>query len=288
MARRARLERHSSNVMARIAEQEPRLFVWRDQIRFAHTLQESGPTWDVPEEAAVYTGFRDRCPYCKNGYAESTPPYADPTAEQRGQSAQNCCLLCGFWFGQYIEVAPMAPIVTQILDVARLKSFGVNAPELALGELGAHLKRRFRDVYSLTPRRFEELVGDIYKSMGFEVRLTQQTRDGGYDIILLEHQSGNQTIVECKRYADTRTVGVGIVRQVLGVQLAKGIRTATIVTSTRFTPDAAELAVEVNDGVSGYTIELIDADALLKALNVYNNALPPLHLVDLNRSRGAY
>jgi len=61
------------------------------------------------------------------------------------------------------------------------------------------------------------------------------------------------------------------------MQLIKGIPHGKIVTSSEFTSitnDEAELAKKK----SGYDLELVDADRLLKYLGVYNETLPPLYL----------
>lgn len=43
-------------------------------------------------------------------------------------------------------------------------------------------------VYQLSPREFEEVVAELFKAKGYEVKLTPATRDGGRDIIV-KHES---------------------------------------------------------------------------------------------------
>lgn len=156
-----------------------------------------------------------------------------------------------------------------------IKRFTLNDPQLGLAELGIHLRRRFSDVYSITSRRFEQLVADVYKQLGYEVILTPQTRDGGRDLILLGHQD-ERIIVECKRYSAERKVGVGVVNSILGVQLALGERRARIVTTSTFTFPAHERAKSPALAEQGYTLEFVDAEQLLKLLSVYNTDMPSL------------
>ena len=156
-----------------------------------------------------------------------------------------------------------------------IRRFTLNDPQLGLDELGAHLRRRFADVYSISPRRFEQLVADVYKQIGYDVILTPQTRDGGRDMVLLGKEN-ERIIVECKRYSSDRKIGVGIVNSILGVQLALGERRARIVTTSTFTFPAQERARSPALEDQGYTIELIDAEQLLRLLSVYNTDMPSL------------
>jgi hypothetical protein len=46
-----------------------------------------------------------------------------------------------------------------------------------------NLKKRPEDLHKLEPRQFEGVLADLLQDMGYEVTLTQQTRDDGKDII---------------------------------------------------------------------------------------------------------
>jgi hypothetical protein len=89
-----------------------------------------------------------------------------------------------------------------------LFAFGLNDTEVALAELGSHLKTHVSDLYRLSWRRFEELIEDIFKRFGFRTVLTQQSRDGGADVVLLRDDSQEaHAIVECKKYPVTKAMG---------------------------------------------------------------------------------
>ena len=42
-------------------------------------------------------------------------------------------------------------------------------------------------LFSLPPRKFEELIASIFENNGFDVELTPETRDGGIDIIAVRN-----------------------------------------------------------------------------------------------------
>ena len=77
----------------------------------------------------------------------------------------------------------------------------------------------------------------------------QQTRDGGFDLRIIENRSGEVYLVECKKYSNNNPIGIAVVRQMLGVQLLIGIHRAKIVTTSRFSKNAvvgAETAEKLN------------------------------------------
>lgn len=97
---------------------------------------------------------------------------------------------------------------------------------------------------NLTPRDFELLVAYLYRKKGYQVNITPRTRDGGYDIVA-EKQSSRELQrfhVECKRYEES--VGVRIVRAVLGTLVVKKATKAVIVTSSNFTDTAKKEAYQ--------------------------------------------
>jgi HJR/Mrr/RecB family endonuclease len=111
-------------------------------------------------------------------------------------------------------------------------------------EVKKYLKKHPQKLYELSPRKFVELVASILKDLGFEVELTQATRDGGRDIIahVRNAVSSYLTYIECKRYAADNKVGVGIVREVIGIHHIRRPTKSIIVTTSFFSKDAVKEA----------------------------------------------
>ena len=111
-------------------------------------------------------------------------------------------------------------------------------------EVKKYLKKHPEKLYELSPRKFEELVASILKDMGFDVELTQATRDGGRDIIAHVRNAvcSYLTHIECKRYAADNKVGVGIIREVIGVHHIRKATKSIIVTTSFFSHDALKEA----------------------------------------------
>ena len=90
------------------------------------------------------------------------------------------------------------------------------------------------------PRRFEELVAELFRRMGYEVVLTPTARDGGRDVHAFQKGGVGTllTLVECKRFRPDRKVGVGVVRALFGVVEAERASHGIIATTSSFTRDA--------------------------------------------------
>src|SRR6266480_2985754 len=84
-------------------------------------------------------------------------------------------------------------------------------------ELIVRLRERPSDFYQISPRKFEEFVAATFEKMGYEVQLTPATRDRGRDVLAkIRLGTGTLlTIVQCKRNAADRPVGIEIVERFL-------------------------------------------------------------------------
>jgi restriction system protein len=108
-------------------------------------------------------------------------------------------------------------------------------------------------MYELHPRRFEELIAELYARQGFEVELTKQTRDGGVDIYVVETGPLGRftTLVDVKRNRRDRPVGIGVVRQLYGVVEARRATAGIIATTSFFSPDAKRFQQDVEARMTG-------------------------------------
>ena len=91
----------------------------------------------------------------------------------------------------------------------------------------------------INPRKFEEVIAELLRYHGYEVSLTKQTRDGGFDMTLqktLEDGRPFKAIVECKRFK--KKIDVNIIRCFSAVAYKEGVRDGIIVTTSTFTRDA--------------------------------------------------
>ena len=114
-------------------------------------------------------------------------------------------------------------------------------------------------IYDISPREFEAVIERVLQDEGFETKLTQQTRDGGRDIIATKYEMGKPVVfyIECKRYGRQNAVGVTIVRSLYGVQSADQINKSILVTTGHVTRDAQRFVDNQNTMMS-----IIDVDEI--------------------------
>ena len=174
-----------------------------------------------------------------------------------------------YYLSHWIEDPPWA-------RASVMRVFDLSSEELLLAELGTHLKKNYSDVYTLSPRRFEELVADVFSDDEWEAHLTQQTNDGGLDVFLRSKRTGEiGAVVEVKRYAQTRRVGIEIVQRIAGVAVEWDARQAYVVTSSEFTRPARAAADRIS-AAGQVGIDLVAATEFAQLLGGYNAQLPPL------------
>jgi HJR/Mrr/RecB family endonuclease len=116
--------------------------------------------------------------------------------------------------------------------------------------------RSLSDLKRMHPFKFEDYIAKLYKNMGYSVKQTKRTGDGGKDIIATKN--GQTYFVECKRYSDP--VNVHKMRDfvgacVLGGKDIKGI----YVTTSSFTNDAKSAANRIG-------IKMIDGNKLMSMI----------------------
>lgn len=135
------------------------------------------------------------------------------------------------------------------------------------------VKKIITDIYkdnskllNIEPRQFEEMIAELLYSKGFEVELTKQTKDNGFDIIALKFLEKNfplKFLVECKRFRKDK-VGVEIVRSFKEVVQSENANKGIIATTSYFTRDANKKRLE-----TPYLLDYKDKDDVLNWVAEY-------------------
>lgn len=143
--------------------------------------------------------------------------------------------------------------------------------ENATKELISEIKNNPERIRNITSREFEMLIAEIFEKQGFQVELTQRTRDGGKDIIAISRDNlGIKTkyFIECKHYSEDNKVGVDIVRSLHGVKNQKeGPNKTIIATTSTFTQGAKEFIAETIS--SSWDMELADYTRVMEWIHKY-------------------
>jgi restriction system protein len=115
------------------------------------------------------------------------------------------------------------------------------------------------NLMDLNPFEFENLVGNLFKQLGLESKLTRSSKDGGVDVVAYDVRPviGGKVVIQAKRYKNT--VGVSAVRDLYGTMMNEGANKGILVTTSGYGPDAFEFAKDK-------PIELLDGGQLLYLL----------------------
>ena len=119
---------------------------------------------------------------------------------------------------------------------------------------------------TLDRRLFEEIFAEIFDGFGYAIELTKRTKDGGRDIIAVGHKDEIATkyLIECKRPNPGNPVGVGIVRELLGVVEDESASKGILVSTTYFSPEATAFQ-ERNE----WRLQLSDMDQVVRWIFEY-------------------
>lgn len=152
--------------------------------------------------------------------------------------------------------AHLAPFLKYLLSflclMGALFSFIGNRRRQAL-LAGAKAPNGAAAVQGMNWREFEMLVGQAFRQQGYMVEETGGPGpDGGVDLVL--RKRSERFLVQCKQWRALK-VGVTTVRELYGVMAAQGAAGGFVVTSGRFTQEAAAFA-------AGRNIRLIDGSKL--------------------------
>ena len=114
------------------------------------------------------------------------------------------------------------------------------------------------DLRMIDRRRFEQIIAELFSGFGYEVELTQRTRDGGKDIIAIKRSEIDvRFLIECKRPDPGNPVSVSTVRELYGVKVDDGASKAILATTTYFSPDAKRFSEKHR-----WELELKDFEAI--------------------------
>ena len=114
------------------------------------------------------------------------------------------------------------------------------------------LERDPNAIHKLTPRQFEEFIAELMEKNGYDVTLTQATRDNGVDIYAVKTDGFGKflTVVDCKKYREDRKIGIGVVREMIGTLQIENASHAMLATTSSFSSVARNFEQERQFAIS--------------------------------------
>jgi len=111
---------------------------------------------------------------------------------------------------------------------------------------------------NLSPSKFEELLGTLFRSMGYETRNLPYVGDYGADLVI--KKNGETMIIQAKKYSRGRKVGAQDVQKTLGALWKYNAKRALLITTINFTEKAYKQA-------QGAPVELWNRQKLKETLS---------------------
>lgn len=122
-------------------------------------------------------------------------------------------------------------------------------------------RRKELQIDALDPFEFEKMLGDKFQQLGYEVRLTSKTGDGGVDLWL--KMRNKKIAIQCKRYAKDSAVSRPDIQRFIGALITEKADEGVFITTSFFT-DGAKKAAKA----SPYQIKLMEREEVFSFLGL--------------------
>lgn len=166
------------------------------------------------------------------------------------------CNKCGWW--RIIKDVTVSAKVWQLWQffygtVGLLKKLDLHNIDVPINEISKYLLAKYEARFSLHPKLFEDVTGQVFKNLGYDAIVTGYSNDGGIDVIL--EKQGKQIGVQVKRYKNK--IKVDQIRELTGALFLSGIPSGIFVTTSDFQSGANKVVQKSSN--RGMPIELINA-----------------------------
>lgn len=121
---------------------------------------------------------------------------------------------------------------------------------------------KIKELQDVSPREFENIIALLFKNLGYEVKQTPYTNDGGKDAIAW--MNGKKYVIECKRYAENAAIGRPMVQKFHSALIDEKAVGGYFVTTSKFAQTAIDYGKKHN-------LTLIDGNSLE---NLFSKAYP--------------
>ncbi|WP_434530223.1 restriction endonuclease (plasmid) [Haloarcula sp. NS06] len=118
---------------------------------------------------------------------------------------------------------------------------------------------------SISPDEFEQFVADIWAQYGYQTEVTPPGPDRGVDVnATREFPYPRKEVIQVKRYGQGNPISSPDVQQYSALRTQENADLALIVTTSRFTSEAKEIASDLG-------VEILDGDGLVSTISTDNH-----------------
>jgi restriction system protein len=140
--------------------------------------------------------------------------------------------------------------------------------EAPTAELCRHLVKSYGDRFDVHPKKYDSIVGAVFRGAGFEVRATAYSGDKGIDLFVFDGPSDSVVGVQVKRYRGK--IEAEQIRAFVGALVLAGVTRGIFVTTSEYRRGAIGAAADA-DRV-GTSVELWDAREFYDRLSLSTRA----------------
>lgn len=171
------------------------------------------------------------------------------------------CNLCNYEKDQKKRVAERLIVERQIQADILEKASVLKREELR--KLVEYKLKSKEYLMSLSPRDFEDVISDLFRQLGYNVKQTPYSNDRGKDAVATKDNL--KYVIECKHFAKDKGIGRPHIQKFFAALMEEEAEKGFFVTTSYFANTALEYANKNN-------IECINMDALIELMNkAYKN-----------------
>lgn len=197
----------------------------------------------------------------------------DLTEEPEYAAALEYCSRCSYWRLHHLESLFYGSRGVDFVHnytslVSKLHEFTEPLPESCSQELARWIRRNPTAWHTMNPRRFEQLVADIFKAnyAGAEAIHVGKPVDGGVDVVFIDADKKRWLIQAKRRESENAAEPVETIRNLLGTMLLEDATFGMVVsTADHFTYHAYDAVKRASE--RGLTVKLTDRGKLDRMLD---------------------
>jgi restriction endonuclease Mrr len=183
------------------------------------------------------------------------------------------CPCCGWWHASKFVNSRwyrrLGYTVRNTLKCAAgsLLELDISDQSAPIQEIRDHLMIHRKTLGNVHHDRFEKVVADVYKDLGYDSIATASSGDDGIDVILAKE--GIRIGIQVKRYKNK--VQVKELRELAGALILDGMTKGIFITTSDFTTGAPRTVSKFQR--RGFQIELINGEQFLSQLEIAQRAM---------------
>lgn len=205
----------------------------------------------------------DVCIYCSARLA-TLRSLRDPDPRRSLDLQFQACPVCGWWVVSNVpdNSGNLGWEKSMPRACGSLVNFDISDIALPTAELHEYLTKHYTDRFYLHPKKYEDIVGSVFRGFGYEVRITSYAGDQGIDLFVLDATTNNVVGVQVKRHRGR--IEAHQIREFVGALVLGGLTRGVFVTTSHYrrgARGAASIAAE-----RGVAVELWNADDFYQKL----------------------